>query len=117
MKQSFWKPLILILILVLSFDLLYNMVANQMVDQAPEISYSRFRQELAADNIKSITIKGNSIKGEFRNKTKIPQMTNGKETIGEVSTFSTVLPVIPDPGLMADLTAKKVEVKAVSTES
>ncbi len=117
MKQSFWKPLILILILVLSFDLLYNMVANQMVDQAPEISYSRFRQELAADNIKSITIKGNSIKGEFRNKTKVTVPVSGKETVRDASGFATILPAIQDPSLMGDLTAKKVDVKAQSTET
>jgi cell division protease FtsH len=117
MKQSVWKPLVLMLILVLSFDLIYNLVVNQVAGQAPEITYSRFRQELAADNIKNITVKGNSIKGEFRNKTKVFVMTNGNETSQEAAGFGTVLPAIPDPGLMADLTAKKVEVKGVSTES
>jgi cell division protease FtsH len=117
MKQSIWKPLLLILILVLFFDLIYNLVASQMAEQVSEISYSRFRQEIGADNIKDITIKGNSIKGDFRNKTKVSQTTNGKETIREATGFSTVLPAIPDPGLMADLSAKKVEIKALSTES
>ena len=117
MKQSIWKPLILMLILVLSFDLVYNMVISQMEGQVPEISYSRFRQELAADNIKNITVKGSSIKGEFRNKTNVSVMVNGKVTANEVTGFGTVLPAIPDPGLMADLTTKKVEVKGVSTES
>jgi cell division protease FtsH len=92
------------------------MVASQMAGQAPEITYSRFRQELGTDNIKNITIKGNSIKGEFRNKTKVTQAADGRETVREVTGFGTVLPSIPDPALMADLTAKKVEVKAVSTE-
>jgi cell division protease FtsH len=117
MKQSIWKPLILMLVLVLSFDLVYNLVVSQMAGQAPEITYSRFRQELAADNIKNINVKGNSVKGEFRNKTKLSVTENGKETASAVSGFGTVLPAIPDPGLMADLTTKKVEVKGVSTES
>ena len=116
MIQSIWKPLILMLILVLIFNLIYTMVASQMAGQAPEITYSRFRQELGTDNIKDITIKGNSIKGEFRNKTKVTQAADGRETVREVTGFGTVLPSIPDPALMADLTAKKVEVKAVSTE-
>jgi cell division protease FtsH len=116
MIQSIWKPLILMLILVLIFNLIYTMVASQMAGQAPEITYSRFRQELGTDNIKNITIKGNSIKGEFRNKTKVTQAADGRETVREVTGFGTVLPPIPDPALMADLTAKKVEVKAVSTE-
>jgi cell division protease FtsH len=117
MKQTVWKPLILMLILVLSFDLVYNLVVSQLEGQAPEISYSRFRQELTADNIKTITVKGNSVKGEFRNKTKVSVEANGKVTVHDVTTFGTVLPSIPDPGLMADLAAKKVEVKGVSTES
>jgi cell division protease FtsH len=104
------------LILVLIFNLIYTMVASQMAGQVPEITYSRFRQELGTDNIKNITIKGNSIKGEFRNKTKVTQAADGRETVREVTGFATVLPSIPDPALMADLTAKKVEVKAVSTE-
>ena len=116
MIQSIWKPLILMLILVLIFNLIYTMVASQMAGQVPEITYSRFRQELGTDNIKNITIKGNSIKGEFRNKTKVTQAADGRETVREVTGFGTVLPSIPDPALMADLTAKKVEVKAVSTE-
>lgn len=116
MIQSIWKPLILMLILVLIFNLIYTMVASQMAGQVPEITYSRFRQELGTDNIKNITIKGNSIKGEFRNKTKVTQAADGRETVREVTGFATVLPSIPDPALMADLTAKKVEVKAVSTE-
>jgi cell division protease FtsH len=116
MIQSIWKPLILMLIMVLIFNLIYTMVASQMAGQAPEITYSRFRQELGTDNIKNITIKGNSIKGEFRNKTKVTQAADGRETVRDVTGFATVLPSIPDPALMADLTAKKVEVKAVSTE-
>jgi len=102
--------------MVLIFNLIYTMVASQMAGQAPEITYSRFRQELGTDNIKNITIKGNSIKGEFRNKTKVTQAADGRETVRDVTGFATVLPSIPDPALMADLTAKKVEVKAVSTE-
>ena len=117
MKQNIWKPLLLILIMVLFFDLIYNLVASRMTGQVTEISYSRFRQELGADNIKNITIKGNSIKGEFRNKTKVSQTTNGKDTVRDVAGFGTVLPAIPDPGLMADLTAGKVEVKGVSSET
>jgi cell division protease FtsH len=117
MKQSIWKPLILMLMMILLFDLVYNLAVSQMAGQAPEITYSRFRQELTADNIKNITIKGNSIKGEFRNKTKVFVMTNGHEIGSEATGFGLMLPTIPDPGLMADLTAKKVEVKGVSTES
>jgi cell division protease FtsH len=117
MGQSIWKPLLLMLVMVLLFDLFYNMIASQTAEQTSEITYSRFREELASDNIKNIAIKGTSIRGEFRNKAKITQVVQAKETVREVSGFTTVLPAIPDPDLMADLTAKKVEVKAISTET
>ncbi len=117
MKQSFWKPLLLILVIVLFVDLLYNMFAGQLAAQTPEISYTRFRQELAADNIKAISIKGTSIKGEFRGKTKVSVTVEGKEKAYDTAGFNTVLPAIQDPGLMGDLTAKKVDVKAVTTET
>jgi cell division protease FtsH len=117
MGQSIWKPLLLMLVMVLLFDLFYNTIVNQTAEQTSEITYSRFREELAADNIKNITIKGTFIRGEFRNKAKITQVAQAKETVREVGGFTTVLPAIPDPELMADLTAKKVEVKAISTES
>jgi cell division protease FtsH len=117
MKQSIWKSLFFILLMVLFLDLIYNLVTGPMEEKVTEISYSQFRQELGADNIKNITIKGSSIKGEFRNNTKAARTMNGKETARKTTGFGTVLPAIPDPGLMADLTAKKVVVKGISTES
>ena len=116
MNPSIWKPILFMLILALMFNLLYTTVVSQTANQASEITYSRFRQELSADNIKNVTLKGNSIKGEFRNRTKVSQMVDGKEAVHDVTGFSSVLPSIPDPGLMSDLTVKKVEVKALSTE-
>ena len=116
MKPSIWKPLLLMLVLALLLNLLYNSVISQVAGQSTEISYTFFRQELAADNIRKITIKGNSINGEFRKKIKINVGEEGRETSRETEGFITILPSIPDTGLMADLEAKKVEIKAVSTE-
>ena len=117
MGQSIWKPLLLMFILVLLFDLFYNMVVKQTVEAGAEITYSRFREELAADNIKKVTIKGTSLKGEFRKKIKITEIFQGKETVKEVAIFSTVLPSIGDSALMADLMARHVELTAISTET
>jgi cell division protease FtsH len=117
MGQQIWKPLVLMLILIVLFDVLYNSVYQQSLRQGAEISYSRFRGELAADNIKSITIKGASIKGEFRTKTKVPYEVQGKEIGREVTAFTTVMPAIADTTLMPELDAKKVEVTALSTET
>ncbi|HEY6874031.1 MAG TPA: ATP-dependent zinc metalloprotease FtsH [Geobacteraceae bacterium] len=117
MGQSIWKPLLLMLVLVLLFDLFFNMVVQQGAEREAGIAYSRFREELTADNIKKISMKGPTIKGEFRKKTAIMEIAQGKETAREAAAFSTVLPAIGDTTLMADLMAKKVEVTAVSTET
>jgi cell division protease FtsH len=102
------------------FALLFNMTYAYFAQQGakmPEISYSRFRSELAADNIKKISLKGAAITGEFRTKTKVGVKIQGQETMREVEGFSTIKPAIEDQALMTDLTAHKVEVTAISTES
>ncbi|HXE95526.1 MAG TPA: ATP-dependent zinc metalloprotease FtsH [Dongiaceae bacterium] len=116
MFQSFWKPLLIIMLFTLLFNALYVYLAQQG-SQTAEISYSRFRNELTADNIKKISIKGPIIGGEFRAKTKVNEQVQGKIAVREISFFSTVMPTISDPTLMTDLTAHKVEVTAISTEA
>ena len=117
MGQSIWKPLLIMLILVVLFDLIYTAIMQQALEQGAEISYSRFRDELAADNVKRVTLKGSSIKGNFRGKTNIVEKVQGKDVVREVTAFTTILPNIADPTLMPELTAKKVELKAISTET
>jgi cell division protease FtsH len=116
MSPSFWRPLLAILLLVFIFNIANLFFAQQNAQVAP-ISYSRFRSELAVDNIKNITIKGSTMTGEFRAKTKIGVQAQGKETVREVTGFNSVMPSIADQTLMADLTARKVELTAVSTET
>jgi cell division protease FtsH len=117
MGQPIWKPLLLMLVLVFLFNILFNMVMKPSIEGEAEISYSRLRDELAVDNIRKVSIKGTAIKGEFRNKIKITEIFQGKETAKEIAKFTTVLPAISDTALMVDLMAKKVELTAISTES
>ncbi|MDD2581138.1 MAG: ATP-dependent zinc metalloprotease FtsH [Desulfuromonadaceae bacterium] len=116
MSMPFWKQILIIMLLSLLFNAYYSYLAQQD-DQSAEISYSRFRSELAADNIKNITIKGSAINGGFRVKTKVSEQVQGKVTFREVSAFNTFMPAISDQTLMQDLTVHKVEVTAVTTES
>ncbi len=115
MAPSIWKPLLLVMVLILAMDVLYTYVAREG-QGAADISYSRFRQELAANNIRTVTIKGSSLKGEFRQATKVVQAIQGSDVTRTVTAYNTILPSIGDTALMADLTAKGVEVKAISTE-
>ncbi|MBE2888352.1 ATP-dependent zinc metalloprotease FtsH [Geobacter anodireducens] len=117
MGQSVWKPILWMLGLLVVFNLIYTYVARQSVDGGAVVSYSRFRAELAAGNIKRITIKGTTITGEFRSKVTVDQPAGEKTVARETARFSTVKPGIDDPFLMADLQAKNVEVTAVTTET
>ncbi len=116
MTQDFWKTLLFILLIVTVFNLVYNFLAQQNAGMA-QISYSRFRNETAADNIKNIRIKGTYITGNFRIKTKVSEQIQGKETVREVSAFSTILPTPADQNMIAELMEKKVEVTAISPEA
>jgi cell division protease FtsH len=116
MSQPFWKQMLIIMLVMLLFNAYYAYLAQQGA-QTAEISYSRFRSELTADNIKKINIKGMAINGEFRAKVKVSEQRQGTAAVREVSAFSTVLPAITDQTLMPDLTTRNVEVTATSTET
>jgi len=116
MFQSFWKQIVVFMLFMLLFNMYYSYLAHQGA-QSAEISYSRFRSELTADNIKKITIRGSVIRGEFRAKVKVSQPAQGKAELREVNAFSTVLPAIADQTLMPELTTRNVEVTATSTEA
>lgn len=115
MSPTLWRPLLAVMLLVVVFNLA-NVFLAQQTAQVAQISYSRFRGELALDNIKMITIKGSILTGEFRAKTKVVGQVQGKEVSREVTGFSSVVPAIADQTLMADLAARKVELTAISTE-
>lgn len=117
MGQSVWKPLMIFLGMLVFFNLLYSTVSRNAGAQGEEISYSRFRQELARDNVGKITLRGSAVKGEFRQAVKPPRKQDGAKPEREIRNFTTILPAIEDPSLMVDLSAKNVEVNAVSTES
>ncbi len=117
MGQSIWKPLLIMLILVLCFDLFYGMFTKQFNEGGVEISYSQFRNELAADNIQRVTIKGGAIKGELRRKVNIEVVLQGKPMPQGVTKFNTFMPAFTDPTLAAELRDKKVELTALSTEN
>jgi len=64
------------------FNMYYAYLAQQGA-QTAEISYTRFRGELTADNIKKIGIKGSVISGEFRAKIKVSEQRQGKTAFGK----------------------------------
>lgn len=117
MSPSFWKQVLVIMLVLVLFNVYYAYLAQQSVQQSAEISYSFFRSELTADNIKKISIRGAAINGEFRTKTKVSEQVQGKALVRDVVAFSTLVPAINDQTLMPELTQHNVEVTAVSTET
>jgi len=57
MGQSVWRPLIIMLLFVVFFNLMYGLLLREG-EKGAVISYSRFRAELTADNLKKVTFKG-----------------------------------------------------------
>jgi cell division protease FtsH len=117
MWQPIWKPLLMILAIAVLFNFFYNTISNRATEGAVDIPYSRFKQELARDNVKEVTVKGSVIRGEFRAKTAIAETISGKSVSRQATRFTSTIPSIQDPTLMAELEAKKVEVTAVSSET
>ena len=117
MVQSIWKPLLALLAFVVLLNVIYPMMSQKGQAEKNEVPYSQFKDELARNNVKEVTIKGSLLNGVF--KAKVPPVQEaGKQTPPKETTkFFTILPEIQDPDLMAELQAKKVTVKAVSTES
>ncbi len=116
MGQGFLKPLVLFFLFILFLDALYSLNAQQVGEASAVISYSRFKKELAGDNVKNVTFKGNLLNGEFRAATPLAPAANGQKGSGTTA-FTTIKPAIDDPGLMGDLEEHRVEVAALSTES
>jgi len=117
MWQSIWKPLLVMLVLVLAFNFIYTYITGTDGSKVADITYSRFKEELARDNIGKINIKGSAIKGEFRNRIKLTQTVSNQSVTKEISQFTTTVPPIQDQQLMPELEAKKVEVSATTTET
>ena len=117
MWQPPWKPLLLLLILIVFFNFLYSTFSERVGERGIEVPYSLFKSELARDNISDVTLKGASLAGRFKTKVTVSEQVSGKGAAVQTTRFTTILPAIQDTGLMAELEAKKVVVTAVSTET
>jgi cell division protease FtsH len=116
MNQPAWRPILIMMLVATVFNIGYSYLRRD-VNQSAEISYSRFRSELAANNLKYVKFRGPSASGEFLNKIKVVETTQGKNVTREVAFFTTFMPSVADPALLAELTAHNVEISAVTTET
>ena len=117
MGQAIWKPLLITAVLVLLLDLFYGAVVKQAAERGVEISYTRFRDELAAGNVKQVVLRGTNIRGVFRTPVKLPPAAaEPKAAPVDATAFNCNLPAIGDPSLMPEFFSQKVEVTAVPME-
>jgi cell division protease FtsH len=116
MNQSTWRTILLMMVVTILFNFGYNYLRRD-AGQSAEISYSRFRSELAGNNLKKVRFKGAAVSGEFLKKVQVAETVQGKEVTRDVGGFSTTMPATADPALIAELTSHKVEIVAVSTEA
>ncbi|HJV35534.1 ATP-dependent zinc metalloprotease FtsH [Geomonas sp.] len=117
MGQTIWKPLLITVFLVLMLDLFYGSFVKQTAERGAEISYSQFRDQLAANNVKRVTLRSNNVRGEFRAPVKLPPAPDQKVPPADTTSFSTNVPAIGDPTLLPELSARKVDVSAVPAET
>lgn len=77
---------------------------------SPKITYSRFKKNLNSDNIAAVTIRGQEIKGKFKNAISV----GGTSNTSEINAFSTVHPPMEDPELLPLLEKKQVRLHVES---
>jgi cell division protease FtsH len=75
-----------------------------------DIIYSQFREEINAGNITQVTFYDREVKGKF----KTPKVKVERSIRSEYPKFKTYLP-IEDPGLIAELESRGIQIKAEST--
>lgn len=117
MWQQIWKPLLAVAIVAILVNIFFTTAREQGAGLRAEIPYSRFKAELARDNIKALHIKGSTLHGEFRAAVALGLGDKDKGSTRQLVLFTSVLPAIPDPNLMAELEAKRVELIADTSET
>lgn len=96
---------LLIIAIMFIWDQFFGLLGPKIEEQYP-VNYSQFIQQLDAGNIRSVTIKGLEVSGDF-SKEIIVQLPGEKKNT-EVKNFQTTLPSFQGEGLMAKLQEKKV---------
>jgi len=94
--------------LMVSLVLLYSIFSFFRQADSKTISYSEFKEHVKDGNVTEVTIKGQDIKGRFREGLVLDEEEKSEPA---QSTFSTVKPAIEDPDLMKIMGEKGVTVR------
>ncbi len=104
------QRLLLFMLLLLLVNGVYLALYPSQAEPVAEISYSRFKQELAKDQVKSVVLQGESVSGVFRAPVPLPGPAGGQDR--DFEKFHTILPPIADPELIGLLQKQQVEIEA-----
>jgi len=80
---------------------------GSFAERRSEVGYSVFRQQLDQDNVASVTVRGETVEGAFREAVQRP---GPGDTSVQVERFVTYLPSFGDESLLEDLRARDVEI-------
>src|SRR5688500_17841966 len=93
-------------ILILLIPVALIQLSSQRDNQAPKINYTQYREQLAANNIRMVTIQdGKDIQGDFRQRVNL----GGRASVGK---FTTQLPAKDSEKEVEALMARGVVVEA-----
>jgi cell division protease FtsH len=95
---SFW-------ILILLIPVALIQLSSARSEQAPQITYTRYRDELAKNNVKEVVIQaGKTVRGEFRDRVPVANR--------DVKRFTTQLPMENSEDEVKELRARGVQIRA-----
>jgi cell division protease FtsH len=97
-----------ILVLAALWFIVLALLLPSMSSNAVDLSYSEFKQQVRADNVSEVTVRGSVVTGTFRN----AYQATGKPEAPTYRRFSTVLPSFQDPELLKLLEQHGVTIHA-----
>ncbi len=91
--------------LTVIFIVVYSIAQYFTAFQPSSLSYTAFKEQVSAGAVKKVSIKNETITGEF-----------SSPAAGQAATFEVILPPIEDPGLILLLEEHAIEIEARPTE-
>jgi cell division protease FtsH len=110
MTRSFFWQLIIIFATILMVNYVLTNLTPQSGEPVVDVSYSRFKAELSADNVASVTFEGNTLDGSLKERALLEGAAAPDEDLSFLL-FRTTMPPVADNQLLQDLERLKVEVK------
>jgi cell division protease FtsH len=110
----FYRRYFAAIFLAFVFMYAWNVFFNPNAPARSSINYTQFIEQLTAGNIKSVSIKKESVNGEFAKETSI--LLPGEKNPTQVKYFFTILPSFQGEGLLSQLKEKNVAITIESSE-